>query len=292
MSSNDWLICVAGWEFRHVAGIKRGIEKHSPARVTMLYFEEYSDRTTENRVKIEALCKEGSIHYEEVSLHFSDPTHNWNALFELFKDNYHQHSSLVMDITTSPRETIWNVLYLAKTKISDIKYMYHRPERYSTWLSQEPIEPRLVYKQSGIMRLGVPTALLVVTGFDSERTVQLIDQFEPTITLLGVQVGDQYENNRNNIEKHQEDLRGYADIDIFEVDAYSKDHGLSVIENKIISLLDEYNIIAASLGPKTTAISLFKLNAKYPQIALAYTPSREFNSEYSIGIGQTIEGTV
>ena len=46
----------------------------------------------------------------------------------------------------------------------------------------------------------------------------------------------------------------------------------------------------SSLGPKPSAIALYRLKKKYPQTSLAYTPSNEFNRDYSYGIGEKCTG--
>jgi len=46
------------------------------------------------------------------------------------------------------------------------------------WLSRDPGKPRFVFKMSGLTKLGQPTALVILTGFDVQRTEQLIRFFE------------------------------------------------------------------------------------------------------------------
>ena len=49
-------------------------------------------------------------------------------------------------------------------------------------------------------------------------------------------------------------------------------------------------MIMSSLGPKPSAVALYKVCRKIPQVALVYAPSKEFNKEYSYGIGRKIVG--
>jgi len=58
------------------------------------------------------------------------------------------------------------------------------------------------------------------------------------------------------------------------------------------SYLEKYNIILNSLGAKISAISLFKLWLSYPQLALSYIPSKEYNKDYSSGIGEGYSGQI
>jgi len=46
----------------------------------------------------------------------------------------------------------------------------------------------------------------------------------------------------------------------------------------------------ASLGPKLSAVALYRLHKKYPQTGLVYAPAKEFNPQYSYGITESIIG--
>ena len=48
--------------------------------------------------------------------------------------------------------------------------------------------------------------------------------------------------------------------------------------------------VMSSLGPKLTSVALYQIHRQYPQIALVYAPSGEYNPNYSKGIGDTITG--
>ena len=45
----------------------------------------------------------------------------------------------------------------------------------------------------------------------------------------------------------------------------------------------------SSLGPKLSAISVYKTFLKHPEIALTYIPCREYNENYCEGIGDSYE---
>ena len=172
-------------------------------------------------------------------------------------------------------------------------YVYHRPQSYSKdWLTRDTDRPRLVYQHSGIAKLGKPTALLLLNGFDSERAEQLIQFFEPHLLVVGLQSGKQYENDERNYSRGERLDKLTRNIKTFEIDAYSADHGFSAIIEQVKPLLADYNIVAASLGPKTSAIAMFRVVTEFPEIAIAYAPSRQFNIGYSSGIGDSIEGAV
>ena len=95
-----------------------------------------------------------------------------------------------------------------------------------------------------------------------------------------------------NAESHKERFPDGELSTLFEVNAYSADHGLACILEKIKPYLENSNIVASSLGPKPSAVALFNLASAYPAIALAYAPAKEYNLLYSSGIGECLRGSL
>lgn len=293
MSILDAIITFASWEDRFYLGFEKNLQSNSTANVYMYYYKEYAKRTADNRIKVTQLCKKNKINLKFTEIVTKSPADTWRIYEnELSGPNLTSRNVLV-DISTMPRESIWSIFYFLEKAEANIHYIYYRPEQYNgEWLSRDPENPRLLFKHSGIAQLGRPIGLILITGFDPDRTLQLINFFEPKFVLLGIQSGRQFESNRRNIRAHQSLLKGQFNIKSFRLDAYSKDHGQADIENEVIKYLDNYNIVMSSLGPKTSAVSLYNVCKKFPEIALAYAPSREFNIDYSHGIGKKITGTL
>jgi hypothetical protein len=180
-----------------------------------------------------------------------------------------------------PRSIIWTLFFFFKQKYEQVTVIYHKPESYSdTWLSKDPDIPQLLFKHSGIIEFGKPTALFVLAGYDEDRVTQLINYYEPQNIIVG-------ECNRRQSCKY-----GIAKPEIFDIDEYDTTWGYNTIEAKVKNILETSNLIVASLGPKTGAISVYQCFIKYPQIALAYVPCKEFNIDYCNGIGNQFIKTI
>lgn len=292
MKPFDLLITVASWEDRFRLGLNRVIAEHGAAQVLMYYYAEYAERTAQNRDYARSVCGD-KVKLVEKMISFGDVLRTWKQVVSDVGDL--NDKNILVDISTMPRDTILNILLLLDGRGNFISYVYHKPESYSSeWLSRDPGRPRLLFKQSGVTKLGSKTILLVITGFDAERTEQLITRFEPKQTILGIQAGDQFENNRLNLGKHRGvPSFGSNPVKFFELDAYSEDHGLEAILSEIKPLVtSDYNIILSSLGPKPSAIALYRARRRFPEIALAYTPSNDFNQDYSKGIGLSLWGVL
>jgi len=288
MNNFNVLITCASWEDRFTKGFDQ-INKTELSQVIIFYYKEYKDKTDLNRKYISEYCDEKKIKHAEYLLSFENPALSWKTIYDTIDSLDISSKKLAVDITTMPRETIWIILSMLEKKDAEIYYIYHRPKKYNKeWLSRDPGRPRLVYKLSGLSKFGVSTILVIITGFDTERAKQLINHFEPEYTFLGVQKGDQYSNVAQNILKHEQEFEKNRNISLFKIDAYSDDHGYDTVLDQIKPYIENSNIIMTSLGPKLSAIALYRLHKVYEQISLAYAPSNEFNMEYSSGIGESI----
>jgi hypothetical protein len=291
----NWLITVASWEDRFRLGTERLIEQHQLSTATVFYYMEYDDWTKPNREAIARLFKQRGISAKEIPISFAKPVEAWHALRDEILLPGHASRIPVVDFTTMPRDTLWSALSLLSQLGVEVNYAYHRPDSYAEWLSRDPGRPRLVYKLSGIAALGKPTCLIIATGFDPERTRQMMWHYEPRQVLLGFQIGAQFANDEKNIARHQKSLKEeYAEFAVkeFHLDAYSDDRGRSVLAGVVDEWTKECNVVMTSLGPKLGAIAMYEVHRDFPESALTYTPSGEFNREYSNGIGESYAGLV
>lgn len=278
------LIAVLGWEERFYEGVLRNFDRFSCQVLYLIIFKEYEPYSLENLKKIEKKCSEKKIKLYKMEFIYQKSANNWRNLESLVDDNLINTNNILLDISTMPRETVWGLLFFLRRRSINIHYIYYMPLNYGDWLCKEPDKPRLLYKHSGIAEFGFPTALMILTGFDYDRTSQLVRFYEPALTVLGLQKGYQFDNHNRNIkESHEAECKG-CEMENFEIDFYSGDFGLSVLNQEISKLKDKYNIIVASLGPKISSISLYRIFIEHPEIALTYVPTKEYNTSYSTGI--------
>lgn len=276
------LITVGSWEDRFKLGYECIIKEHDIADVLLFSFEEYADWNKDNLEYTMAIKD-----YNHIILSFGNPLDSWFKVVEAIAE--YDDKDIVFDITTSPRDVIWTVLNLIEEQAGEIKCIYNKPDPdgYGEWLSRNPGKPRIVYKLGGELQLGWPTKLLILTGYDAERVKQLIDTFEPIETILGCHDGVSHGNQERRVTK--EKIRGYEpDVRGFEFDAYCEDFGFGKIMRETESLFEESNVIMASLGPKISSIPLYIMHKKFLNSSLVYTPSNEFNLNYSKGIGESV----
>jgi hypothetical protein len=181
-----------------------------------------------------------------------------------------------------PRSIIWMLMFFLKQKHKKITAIYHKPEVYNEeWLSKEPSVPNLLFKHSGIIEFEKKTTLFVLAGYDEDRVIQLINYYEPQDVII--RECNSRQNSSFNNWKYS-----LTNPIIHEIDQCNDTWGYETIENEIEQILEKSNLIVASLGPKTGAISVYQCFMKHPEIALSYVPCKEFNKNYSEGLGETL----
>ena len=292
LQKSDTIITVASWEERFLEGVQRLIESVKPSKIIMFHFKEYAEWSQSNRDSLSKLCSAKNIELQDdvPPLSFRSAEGTWNELGKQVGTCVLSNALITLDISTMPRVTIWSICHVLGKKKAAIQYAYNKPGQYGDWLSRDPGCPRLLYRLAGIQHLGRPTALIVQTGYDVERTKQLVRFYEPQKLVLALQTGAQFDNSGKNREKHKDAFDKHRGVEIYDVDGYSfqktRDHLMKITH----PLLDEYNVILSSLGPKIGALSAYAVKQDLPDVALSYTPSKEFNRGYSSGIGDCIHG--
>ena len=288
----DVIVAVASWEPRCVLGMKRILERYSTKRFLMYFMAEYRTRTAEARTHLKQLLEEHpQIAFEEEEIWFGAPERTWRTLEERIGPSASIGKEALVDLSTMPREVLWSILFWLEASGTKVQYVYNRPSAYaSEWLARDPNDPRFVFKLAGTLEIDRPTALVAVTGFDENRCRQAVEFYEPTRVLLATQQGAQYDNNVRNVGRTFG--TGGITIERAAVDAYSEDHGYGVLRKHVDELSRSHNVILCSFGPKPSAIALYRLQREYPQTALAYIGCKEYNLEYSSGLGEAIVGSM
>lgn len=280
------LITTASWEDRFVLGCKKLVEGSDISSAIVFYYQEYERQTLEARKTLGSYS--ANIDMEFVSLSFNDTAASWKAANSTL-EKVSSNSSILLDISTMPRELIWQVLSTVD-HFSDVKIVYHQPESYGEWQSKEPGRPRVVYHLGGISKLGAPTCMLISAGYDLERVIQLMLHYEPVRTVLCVQSGDAYKNEESRLEYARicKEMTGF-DIQRVEINAFATDSGLADMRTALASLEpDSHNILLCSLGPKSASVALYLLHRQFEHTSLVYAPSNSFNIDYSQGLSKTI----
>lgn len=289
------LMVYPSWEERSALGFDKDIESKKFDRVIL--FENAAPINSEKIApiiaEIERKCNDSKMKCDRIILDFNSAS-CWGELKDLMA-SVNSDDSIKLDICTMSRNLIWALLFFLKEKVASVDIVYHQPYKYSNeWLSRDAELPRLLFKHSGIVSIEKQTLLVIITGFDLERTKQLVYFYNPGRVILLIQKPNRLDDNTRNTSKLHADecIKMGVKTEVKEIDCYDEDWGYGVIEKVVSENLESYNIVVSSLGPKLSAVSVYKTFLKHPEIALTYIPCKEYNINYCEGIGNSFEGTI
>jgi hypothetical protein len=285
------IITCASWEDRFSEGYARIVSDRAVDSTLVFYFDLFDSWTAEKRAVVREVAQQRGITTAEQQLNSRQPAENWKILQTRIKELVHFNQEVLVDISTMPRELIWVTFWTLESAGAKVRYVYNCPAEYSPeWLSRDPERPRLVFKLSGVARLECKTALILVAGYDRQRATQLMRFFEPEKTCIGLQKGEPFSANAARMDEQRNLFTGHPAVKLFDVDAFGEDRGYTALEAEVKLVQATHNIILSSLGPKLSAVSIYRLQKQYPQVGIAYATSREFNREYSKGLGTEFGG--
>lgn len=287
-------IIYPSWEERSFLGFQRYLVNNSLDIVYIIEKENSinSEVTLSSINKIKQLCLDNDIEIIPVSINNNEKEIYEQVIYLV--ETIDRQNKIFLDITTMSRNIIWTLLFSIKQCYSNLEVLYNLPECYcDDWISKEPSTPSLLFKHSGIIDLDLKNCLIIITGFDTDRTKQLVKFYDPQKIVLLVQSSNQFDNNKRNNSKDHLNVcleLGYNpnNIEINSIDAYGIDLGRKVIEFVTLKYKEEYNLIFASLGPKLSAISLYEVFLNNSEIALSYVPSKKYNPNYCRGLGEQV----
>lgn len=198
-------------------------------------------------------------------------------------------TNIAVDITSFSRIDLiilldYLVSYIENVKI---KLLYVSPEEHGEWLSKGYSEISNIAGFCGAFDVLKPTALILLSGFEKERPMNLIEAYEPQEVFLGFSNPPVQEAFGERNADSQAELSNYPNVQQFNFSARDINECCGNIEKIIKEKIFDYNIVVAPLCTKLTAVACFLLAKKYPEIQLVYCYPQEYNYEtYSIGMSK------
>lgn len=178
--SKKVLIAILGWEDRFARGGEYNYDTFKFDECILFYYSDYLEQTKASLEYVSEFCKLRGVSLSTPDLQSENALKNWKSIEQVMGILSEREIEILLDISTTPRETLWTVLFFLKNAFSKMSFIYHKPMSYSEeWLSREPENPRLLFKHSGLITFEKSTLLFIVTGFDAERIKQLVNFYEP-----------------------------------------------------------------------------------------------------------------
>lgn len=197
------------------------------------------------------------------------------------------HEAMItFDTTTFNREALLTAAILLHVHFpkSPIRAVYVSPEDHGGWLSRGFRCVRNVMGFAGIQQASRSSVLAVLSGFEPERTLKIIEEHEPIKVLLGI--GDPPTTHKfleRNVNE-QTLILSRQDVESFTFPADNIEECWECLERLLRPYLHEYNLMLAPMSTKLSTLGAFLMAECHPEIQISYCIPGEYNIEdYSIG---------
>ena len=194
---------------------------------------------------------------------------------------------ITVDVTTFNREALIVCLALLRATFhqATLRILYVSPKSHGAWLSRGFRRVRSIVGFSGVQQASRPTVLVVLSGFEGDRTIKIIEEYEPSRVFLGF--GDPPTVKTfldRNIDEHKLIL-GRTDVEEFRFPAAGIVECSALLSATIEPLLSTCNVVIAPMSTKLSTVAAFLVAERHREIQLAYCLPGEYNySEYSEGM--------
>ncbi|MEF9477164.1 hypothetical protein OWR28_04930 [Chryseobacterium sp. 1B4] len=236
----------------------------------------------------ENLSKAKNISSELIEFSTDDSLVTGKNLLEKFS-NLESNINILIDISTFTHEGLLiliKFISLFKLKFRNIYSVYVGAKSYSVneqddnkWLSKGTKTIRSVLGYPGVMNPSQKNHLLILFGFEIERTERVIEEFEFEKVSIGVGPekdsisSTHYDLNR---KRHIDLLNKYNIAETFEISLTDPFQAATVITEQI-SKYPNFNIVITPLSNKMSTLAVALVALKNPKIQIAYVRPHEYN---------------
>lgn len=291
---DDLFIVCASYEPRSIAVAKVLADDYRCHRAILYCNKEFhrgrrGEPARKNLARLQEIFTACSDEYRIVEGSWLDPSIQLLKMREAlssFEAIDGQGPSVTFDITTFNREALLMTAGLLRTSAeSAIRIVYVSPNDFGEWLSRGFREVRNVVGFAGVQNPSLPTLVIILHGFEPERSAKLIDEHEPSKVLIGIgsPAMSKYFYERSISEKEKLAL-SRQEVEEFQFPTYDIEECTELLSQVIQPYLSRYNVVLSPLSTKISALAAMLVAERFPQIQISYCLPGEYNvEEYSKG---------
>lgn len=234
------------------------------------------------------ISKESKI----IDLKISDPVFTFleltKSLIPLFSDEPKQ---IAIDITTFTHEgllIIFRILMDHKRECDKLYFCYNGAKTYSgnederdnKWLTKGVKDVRSIIGYPGYSDPSNKNHLIILFGFERERTIRLIDEFEYDIVSLAFAKEEDSvhsDHQKINEERHNEILSLNSNASIFNITLTDPIKAKNEILD-YVSKFENHNVVLAPMNNKVSTIGAGLAALENKSIQLCYLQANQYNT--------------
>ncbi len=196
--------------------------------------------------------------------------------------------NVVVDISTFTHEALLILikqLYIQQGYFKTIYFVYNGASKYAAWLSMGCKTIRNVVGYPGCFNPAYKDHLIVLTGFEKERTTKLVELFDPDVLSFGYGSEPTDSNHQDTMAKMKDDFNAWfrnlgLPSNSFDFSCSSIDRTVNQVK-EIINNSKNENIVLVPLNTKLSTISAALVALKDIRVQVVYPIPETYNVNYS-----------
>lgn len=283
--SIDIFIASASFEDRCLTTLT-SLDKSKIAKGIIFYNKNEEHILIENVNKLKECFNESEV----LELNSNQPMITASTIQLFFSKLESHYKTLFIDTTTFTHEGLLifiKFVQLYSDKFDNIflgyvgaaEYSFDEDEVEKKWLSKGIKSIRSVLGYPGLLKPSTKNHLIILFGFESERTRKLIESFEFEKVSLGFGPAHDsisHDHYQINYERHLELLSIYPFAEKFEFSLTDPYEAQRQITDQINKFTD-YNIVIAPLNNKLSTVGAALTAFQMPQVQLCYVAASQYN---------------
>lgn len=285
----DLFICSSSFDDRCLCMPKLVAQKQL-SNVMICHFENNYECADINYEKLKEIFGFCEAKINTLMLKKDDPIVNYDLFFSEFSNlKLFKSDSILIDISTFTRENMLILLrFIMHYYVSTIKvtFCYSPSSGYPNWLSRGVKQIRSIFGYSGDFSPLKRLLLIVLVGFECERSQILIDSYEPAKLFIGKAT------SKNSISKDLSVINGNHYENLIRRNSLAEEFEFSCIDivrtkNIILSIAKDYeedfNIIIAPMSNKISTLGVAFAALENPTIQICYAATNQYNIDEKHG---------
>lgn len=224
---------------------------------------------------------------EIISLSTADPFVTADSWFGSIATRAESAKSIVVDITAFTHEALLILfrMLVEHAQCDELVLAYNVAEEYSVgddpkkkWLSRGIGDVRSVLGYAGELRPSRPLHLIVMTGFEHERVVELIRAYEPAAISLGYGIGSGSSNHEEVNQLGLNLVRAvYGSAEVFRFPVHDP---LGSCESVLSQSHKRpgFNTVLSAMNTKLSTIGAAMAAIRDPSLQLSYAQALVYNT--------------
>ena len=284
----DYFISSASFEDRCL-GVCLALDYSTIKKSAIFGTTDFHEKVEERRHRMIELCRPSAV--ESIDLKIDDPVFSFvqmaNFCSQIFIDDA---KNVLLDITTFTHEgllMLFRLLYLGKRNQDKILISYIGAKTYSAnetdsedkWLTKGVKGTRSIIGYPGYFEPSQKNHLIILVGFEKERTIKLIEEFDfDIVTLAFGSKSDSISGVHQNLneQKHKEVTEIFSTAQKLEISLTDP----FVVKTQIlnhIKLYPYYNTVIAPMNNKISTIGAGLAAIDNQDIQLFYMQANVYN---------------